>query len=66
VLDLDLVLWSGGAWASDRLVLPHPEFRRRTFVLAPAATIAPAWRDPLTGLTVRQLGARLNRANPVR
>lgn len=66
VLDLDLVLWSGGAWASDRLVLPHPEFRRREFVLAPATTIAPAWRDSLTGLTVRQLDARLTRANPVR
>lgn len=61
VIDLDIVLWSGGAWVSHGLVIPHPQFRRRNFVLAPAAAIAPAWRDPLTGLTLRQLAARLNR-----
>jgi len=62
VLDLDLILWSGGAWSSERLTIPHPEFRRRDFVLAPAAAIAPAWRDPLFGQTVAQLLARLTRA----
>jgi len=61
VLDLDVVLWSGGPWASPRLVIPHPRFRERLFVLAPAAAIAPAWRDPLTGLTMRRLKARLTR-----
>ena len=68
VLDLDVVLWSGGAYASADLTIPHPLFRTRAFVLAPAATIAPAWRDPLTGLTVRQLNARLTgpRAVPKR
>ncbi len=65
VLDLDIVLWSGGAWASERLVVPHPEFRRRTFVLAPAASIAPHWRDPLTGFTIAHLQARLTRGNPL-
>ncbi|MGN6817734.1 MAG: 2-amino-4-hydroxy-6-hydroxymethyldihydropteridine diphosphokinase [Sphingomonas sp.] len=59
VIDLDIVLWSGGAWASDGLTVPHPEFRRRAFVLAPLAAIVPDWRDPLTGLSVRQLEARL-------
>ncbi len=61
VLDLDIVLWSGGAWASRDLVVPHPAFRQRGFVLGPAAAVAPAWRDPLTGLTIRQLEARLTR-----
>jgi 2-amino-4-hydroxy-6-hydroxymethyldihydropteridine diphosphokinase len=59
VLDLDIVLWSGGPWASERLVIPHPEFRSRAFVLAPAAAVAPGWRDPVTGRTLRQLNARL-------
>ena len=61
VLDLDIVLWSGGAFASDDLTLPHPLFRERAFVLLPAAQIAPHWRDPLSGRTVRQLLSRLTR-----
>lgn len=61
VLDLDLVLWSGGTHRSPRLTIPHPEFRRRTFVLTPAAAIALRWRDPATGLTPRHLHARLTR-----
>ncbi|MEA3052559.1 MAG: 2-amino-4-hydroxy-6-hydroxymethyldihydropteridine diphosphokinase [Sphingomonadales bacterium] len=61
VLDLDIVLWSGGAWADDGLVVPHPEFRRRRFVLEPLAEIAPGWRDPITGATARQLLHRLGR-----
>ena len=65
VLDLDLVLWSGGAWSSPGLTVPHPEFRLRSFVLTPAAAIAPRWRDPLTGLSLRQLHARLTRPRPV-
>jgi 2-amino-4-hydroxy-6-hydroxymethyldihydropteridine diphosphokinase len=61
VLDLDVILWNGGAFAEPGLTIPHPLFRTRDFVLAPAARIAPAWRDPLTGLTLRQLHARLTR-----
>jgi len=61
VLDLDLVLWSGGPYASPTLTIPHPLFRTRAFVLTPALTVAAGWRDPLTGLTVRQLHARLTR-----
>lgn len=60
-LDLDIVLWSGGAWHGPHLAVPHPLFRQRDFVLRPAAQIAPHWRDPVTHLTVRQLAARLSR-----
>jgi 2-amino-4-hydroxy-6-hydroxymethyldihydropteridine diphosphokinase len=61
VLDLDIVLWSGGPYASPALTIPHPLFRERRFVLTPALAVAPAWRDPLTGATLRQLHARLTR-----
>jgi 2-amino-4-hydroxy-6-hydroxymethyldihydropteridine diphosphokinase len=61
VLDLDVVLWSGGCFAAPGLVIPHPLFRERDFVLRPAAAIAPAWRDPVSGFSLRQLLARLTR-----
>lgn len=64
VLDIDLIFWSGGAWAEEGLILPHPEMRGRLFVLEPLAEIAPDWRDPMSGATVRQLLHRLRR--PVR
>ena len=64
-LDLDIVLWSGGAWSSPELTLPHLAFRLRNFVLLPAREIAAEWRDPLTGLTVRRLAARLTRPRPI-
>jgi 2-amino-4-hydroxy-6-hydroxymethyldihydropteridine diphosphokinase len=65
VIDLDLILWSGGAWSSIRLTVPHPLFRQRDFVLRPVLAVAPDWRDPITGRTMRQLAARLCRALPV-
>ncbi len=64
VLDLDIVLWSGGMWSAPGLTIPHPQFRTRSFVLSPARAVAPAWRDPLTGLTLSQLYARLTRPAP--
>jgi len=65
VLDLDIILWSEGPWAGAGLVVPHPAFRKRAFVLQPLADIAPTWRDPLTGATVRQLLHRLSAPRPV-
>ncbi len=64
VIDLDIVLWSGGAWWSRGLTIPHVAFRERDFVLGPLLRIAPDWRDPLSGLRVRQLHARLLRTLP--
>lgn len=64
-LDLDIVLWSGGIVDQPDLKIPHPLFRERDFVLGPAATIAPDWRDPVTALTLKQLHARLTRPRPV-
>jgi 2-amino-4-hydroxy-6-hydroxymethyldihydropteridine diphosphokinase len=60
-LDLDILLWSGGIWADADLSIPHQALRARNFALTPAAMIAPDWRDPLTGLTIRQLQRRFNR-----
>ena len=60
VLDLDLVAWSGGAWRSRLLEVPHPALEQRGFVLGPLAAIAPNW--PVRGaLTARHLAHRLAR-----
>ena len=64
VLDLDIILWSEGPWDGPGPLVPHVEFRNRPFVLQPLAELAPAWRDPVTGLTVRQLLFRLTRPRP--
>lgn len=65
VLDIDLVLWSGGQWRSPGLTVPHPLFHERRFVLDPLAALAPGWRDPVGGLTIRQLAHRLTRPRPL-
>ena len=64
-LDLDILLWSGGAWSDADVTVPHPAMAERAFVLGPLRTVAPEWRDPVSGRTVRQLAARLIRAKPV-
>lgn len=65
VLDLDIILWSGGFWGGPGPTIPHPAMRERRFVLEPLVEVAPAWVDPLSGLTARHLLARLRRAAPV-
>lgn len=65
VIDLDIVLWSGGSWGTAALTVPHIAFRDRGFVLDPLRTIAPDWRDPVTGLSIRQLHARLHKRAPL-
>ncbi|WP_242153339.1 2-amino-4-hydroxy-6-hydroxymethyldihydropteridine diphosphokinase [Sphingomonas sp. BAUL-RG-20F-R05-02] len=63
VIDLDIVLWSGGAWTQRDLVIPHPAFRIRRFVLDPLVAIAPSWRDPRTGHSTRQLAVRAHKVD---
>lgn len=64
-LDLDILLWSGGAWSDGSLIVPHPAMATRDFVLGPLSRVAPAWRHPILARTVRQLRAQLARAKPV-
>lgn len=55
-LDLDLILY-GDAVINEppTLIVPHPRFRERLFVLDPLAEIAGDWVDPLSGMSVKEL-----------
>jgi 2-amino-4-hydroxy-6-hydroxymethyldihydropteridine diphosphokinase len=62
VLDLDIVLWSGGAFRSRGLAVPHRHIATRSFVLHPLAAIAPGWR--VGPIAVRHLARRLAHRRP--
>ena len=54
-LDLDLILFGDLVIDEPGLVVPHPRFRERRFVLEPLAEIAPQLVDPVSGSTIREL-----------
>ena len=58
-IDIDILLFGNFVVDADSLVIPHPRFRERRFVLAPLADLAPHLRDPVTGKSIRELLAEL-------
>ena len=63
VLDLDLLLWSGGRYRSPGLIIPHQRLAERGFVLQPLLSVAPRWR--VSGAReVRHLAHSLARRAP--
>jgi 2-amino-4-hydroxy-6-hydroxymethyldihydropteridine diphosphokinase len=54
-IDLDLILYGESVIDAPGLIVPHPRFRERRFVLEPLAEIAPEWVDPVTRKTIREL-----------
>jgi len=54
-LDLDLILYADLVIDEPGLIVPHPRFRERRFVVEPLAEVAPELHDPVTGKTVREL-----------
>ena len=57
-LDLDIIDYEGRI-EHGHPELPHPRMVDRTFVLVPLRDVAPAWRHPVSGLTIDELIAAL-------
>ena len=61
-LDLDLILYGDRIVdEAPSLIVPHPRFRERRFVLEPLAQVGAQLKDPVTGKTVRELFDEMRR-----
>jgi 2-amino-4-hydroxy-6-hydroxymethyldihydropteridine diphosphokinase len=60
-LDLDLLLFGDQTLDTPELTLPHPRMAVRRFVLVPSAEVMPTAPDPLTGRSLGDLLANLDR-----
>jgi len=60
-LDLDVLLFGDAIINMPKLSVPHPRMGVRRFVLVPLEEIAPDARDPLTGRSIRELRANVER-----
>jgi 2-amino-4-hydroxy-6-hydroxymethyldihydropteridine diphosphokinase len=54
-LDIDILFYGTEIIREPDLTIPHARFSERRFVLAPMVEIAPAFVDPVTGKTMREL-----------
>jgi 2-amino-4-hydroxy-6-hydroxymethyldihydropteridine diphosphokinase len=60
-LDLDLIVYGNSVIREPGLVIPHPRFRERRFVLEPLVEVEPDLVDPVTGRTARELLEQLDK-----
>ena len=58
-IDIDILLFGDTVIHTTELEIPHPRMAGRRFVLHPLADLAPGLRHPVTGLTVREMLAKL-------
>lgn len=54
-IDIDIIFYGDSRLDSPGLVIPHPRFRQRRFVLTGLAALAPELRDPESGQTMLSL-----------
>ncbi len=63
-IDLDVVLHGELVGGGTGLIVPHPRYTARQFVLRPACDVAPHYRDPRFGWTLERLARHLGEGVP--
>ena len=54
-VDVDVLLYGNSVIRCDELVVPHPRYHERRFVLAPLAELNAGLRDPVSGRSVAEM-----------
>lgn len=55
VIDIDILFFGNEIIVKPNLIVPHPEFSKRKFVLVPLHEIASAWIDPVSNRSISEL-----------
>jgi len=55
VIDLDIISYGNLVIEQESLIIPHPEYEMRKFVLNPMMEINSNWCDPRTGLSIEKI-----------
>ncbi|MFY9288705.1 MAG: 2-amino-4-hydroxy-6-hydroxymethyldihydropteridine diphosphokinase [Alphaproteobacteria bacterium] len=63
-LDIDILFYDDQSYVTPELTLPHARMAEREFVLRPLADIAPNWKHPQTGLTVKDMLKQIPSSDP--
>jgi 2-amino-4-hydroxy-6-hydroxymethyldihydropteridine diphosphokinase len=63
-IDLDVVLHGELVGGGTGLIVPHPRYTARQFVLKPACDVAAHYRDPRFGWTLKRLAEHIDQGVP--